>query len=46
MGNFIDVSHTVEHGMTTYKGLPPPTISVHQFAPSQLCPEVKQSGSQ
>ncbi|MEA2206780.1 MAG: arylformamidase [Blastocatellia bacterium] len=25
----IDVSHTVEHGMITYKGLPPPTISDH-----------------
>lgn len=24
---FIDVSHTVEHGMITYKGLPPPVIS-------------------
>ncbi len=29
MSTFIDVSHTVEHGMTTYKGLPPPAISVH-----------------
>lgn len=29
MSNFIDVSHTVENGMTTYRGLPPPTISVH-----------------
>jgi arylformamidase len=25
----IDVSHTVEHGMTTYKGLPAPIISDH-----------------
>ena len=25
----IDVSHTVEHGMITYKGLPPPAISDH-----------------
>jgi kynurenine formamidase len=25
----IDVSHTVEHGMITYKGLPPPVISDH-----------------
>ena len=23
----IDVSHTIEHGMITYKGLPPPVIS-------------------
>ena len=26
---FIDVSHTIEHGMITYKGLPPPVISDH-----------------
>src|SRR3982751_2663974 len=25
----IDVSHTVEHGMVTYKGLPAPVISDH-----------------
>lgn len=25
----IDLSHTVEHGMVTYKGLPPPVISDH-----------------
>jgi kynurenine formamidase len=25
----IDLSHTVEHGMITYKGLPPPVISDH-----------------
>ena len=25
----IDVSHVVEHGMVTYKGLPPPVISDH-----------------
>jgi arylformamidase len=25
-GNFIDLSHTVEHGMITYKGLPAPII--------------------
>lgn len=25
-GRFIEVSHTVEHGMVTYKGLPAPTI--------------------
>src|SRR3954468_3165886 len=25
-GNFIDLSHTVEHGMVTYKGLPAPVI--------------------
>ena len=24
---FIDLSHTIEHGMTTYRGLPPPAIS-------------------
>src|SRR4030095_10358033 len=28
-GNFIDLSHTVEHGMITYKGLPAPIISDH-----------------
>lgn len=27
MAKFIDVSHAVEHGMITYKGLPPPVIS-------------------
>ena len=26
---FIDVSHTIEHGLVTYKGLPPPSISEH-----------------
>ncbi|HEY4612419.1 MAG TPA: cyclase family protein, partial [Bacteroidota bacterium] len=26
---FIDLSHTVEHGMVTYKGLPGPVISDH-----------------
>ena len=26
MKNLIDLSHTVEHGMTTYKGLPAPVI--------------------
>lgn len=25
-GNFIDLSHTVEHGMITYKGLPAPIV--------------------
>src|SRR5687768_18105750 len=25
-GHFVDVSHTVEHGMVTYKGLPAPII--------------------
>ena len=25
----IDLSHTIEHGMITYKGLPPPVISDH-----------------
>lgn len=24
---FVDLSHTIQHGMTTYKGLPPPTIT-------------------
>ena len=24
---FVDLSHTIEHGMTTYKGLPPPVIT-------------------
>jgi kynurenine formamidase len=27
--SFVDVSHTVEHGMVTYRGLPAPVISVH-----------------
>ena len=27
MNQFIDVSHTIEDGMITYKGLPPPVIS-------------------
>jgi kynurenine formamidase len=25
----IDISHTIEHGMLTYKGLPGPVISDH-----------------
>ena len=29
MKRFVDVSHVVEHGMVTYKGLPAPTISDH-----------------
>jgi len=29
MAKLIDVSHTVEHGMITYKGLPAPVISDH-----------------
>ena len=29
MSTFIDVSHTIEHGMITYKGLPAPIISDH-----------------
>ena len=29
MKNLIDVSHVVENGMTTYKGLPPPVIQDH-----------------
>jgi arylformamidase len=29
VSTFIDVSHTVEHGMITYKGLPAPIISDH-----------------
>lgn len=29
MPKFIDLSHTVEHGMITYKGLPTPVISDH-----------------
>lgn len=24
---FVDLSHTIEHGLLTYKGLPPPVIS-------------------
>src|SRR5919108_4244620 len=27
--NLIDLSHTIENGMITYKGLPPPVISDH-----------------
>jgi len=27
--SFVDVSHTVEHGMITYRGLPAPLISAH-----------------
>ncbi|MCI0706666.1 MAG: cyclase family protein [Ignavibacteriae bacterium] len=29
MHNLIDLSHTVEHGMVTYKGMPGPVISDH-----------------
>ncbi|MBV9008146.1 MAG: cyclase family protein [Verrucomicrobia bacterium] len=29
MSRLIDLSHTIEHGMRTYKGLPPPAISDH-----------------
>ncbi len=29
VSTFIDVSHIVEHGMITYKGLPPPVIKDH-----------------
>ena len=29
MSDFIDLSHTVEHGMVTYKGLPAPLICDH-----------------
>lgn len=29
MGRLVDLSHTVEHGMTTYPGLPGPVISDH-----------------
>jgi kynurenine formamidase len=25
----IDISHTIHHGMITYKGLPPPVITEH-----------------
>jgi kynurenine formamidase len=28
-GNLIDLSHTVEHGMITYKGLPAPIVCDH-----------------
>src|ERR687883_933617 len=28
-GEFIDLCHTVEHGLVTYRGLPPPVISEH-----------------
>ncbi len=27
MGKLIDLSHEIEHGMVTYRGLPSPTIS-------------------
>ena len=27
--SFIDLSHTIEHGMLTYKGLPAPLICDH-----------------
>jgi kynurenine formamidase len=33
MRQFIDLSHTVEHGMTTYKGLPAPIISDYLSRP-------------
>ena len=26
MSRFVDLSHTIEHGMITYKGLPAPVI--------------------
>jgi arylformamidase len=29
MSRFVDVSHSIEHGMVTYKGLPVPVISDH-----------------
>jgi arylformamidase len=29
MGNVVDLSHSIEHGMTTYPGIPPPEISDH-----------------
>src|SRR5215217_442371 len=29
MVRFVDVSHTVEHGLETYRGLPQPVISDH-----------------
>ncbi|MGA2512905.1 MAG: cyclase family protein [Candidatus Limnocylindrales bacterium] len=29
MGRLLDLSHVVEHGMTTYPGLPGPVISLH-----------------
>ena len=29
MGRFVDLSHVVEHGMTTYPGLPGPVIAIH-----------------
>ena len=29
MARFVDVSHSIEHGMVTYKGLPVPIISDH-----------------
>jgi arylformamidase len=29
MSRFVDLSHEVEHGMVTYKGLPPPVITEH-----------------
>ena len=28
-GTFVDLSHVIEHGMTTYPGLPGPTVSDH-----------------
>ena len=27
MANLVDLSHEIEHGMVTYRGLPSPTIS-------------------
>ncbi|HXE58818.1 MAG TPA: cyclase family protein [Gemmatimonadales bacterium] len=29
MGRFVDLSHTVEHGMITYRGLPAPVVGDH-----------------
>ncbi len=29
MGRLVDLSHVIEHGMTTYPGLPGPVISLH-----------------
>jgi arylformamidase len=29
MGNVVDLSHSIEHGMTTYPGIPPPELGDH-----------------
>src|SRR6266511_2546869 len=29
MGRIVDLSHPIEHGMTTYPGIPPPEIGDH-----------------